>query len=202
MNDRKFLLAASVNIIIAVLGIIGDVMEIAHHGIGMLAYYTVDSNILSQIACIVCAVYYLRKKELSNNAGMLKYMSVCMLFITFVVVVTMLAPMKNSGGLSHLLLDDALLYHHLLCPILAFVSYIVFDKRPEFKHNVLIATIPTVIYAFITTLLNIAKIMHGPYPFLYVYEQPFYASILWAVAIFAVAFILAFITDKIKNRKK
>ena len=43
--------------------------------------------------------------------------------------------------------------------------------------------IPTLIYGVVLIILNIAKVVVGPYPFFYVYDMPWYASILCLLGI-------------------
>ena len=62
--------------------------------------------------------------------------------------------------------------------------------------------IPTIIYAAVMIVLNLLKVLRGPYPFLYVYEQPIYMSVIWAVAILALTYILGLILRVLNGIKK
>lgn len=66
--------------------------------------------------------------------------------------------------------------------------------------DTVIAFLPTLIYAVVMVILNIAKAVHGPYPFLYVYEQPIYMSVVWGIVIPGIAWIIAIIIRLVKNR--
>lgn len=46
-------------------------------------------------------------------------------------------------------------------------------------------------YLAAAVILNILRVMEGPYPFLLVYAQPWYLSVLWCVVILGIAAILA-----------
>lgn len=61
---------------------------------------------------------------------------------------------------------------------------------------VYVALIPTIIYAVITTSLNIAKVMYGPYPFLYVYEQSVGMSVFWCILIISIEYAIVWLLWK------
>ncbi|HPF53799.1 MAG TPA: hypothetical protein PLM48_04040 [Clostridia bacterium] len=52
---------------------------------------------------------------------------------------------------------------------------------------------PTLLYAIVIIILNIAKLLVGPYPFLHIYEQPWYMSIVWIAVILGMATLLAWL---------
>lgn len=188
--------SALLNGAVFVLAVIGTVLSYRFNGAGMLRFYTVLSNIFGAAACAVLAFFLLRKltngKEIPTAAYTLKYMAVCCLTVTFTVVVAALAPMAGQNGYAAMLTSRDMLYHHLLCPVIAAVSFLVFDTiRMRPAKAALIALIPTVVYAGVTIALNAAGIMDGPYPFLRVNFQPALASCLWAGGILGGAYIIA-----------
>ena len=67
------------------------------------------------------------------------------------------------------------------------------------KDNLLIL-LPTIGYAIIALILNFAKLLYGPYPFLHVYEQPVYMSFVWLVVILSMAYVLALILRVINGK--
>ena len=48
------------------------------------------------------------------------------------------------------------------------------------------------------------RVVEGPYPFLRVYEQPVYMSIIWVIVIlgsaYGIAFLLASLLNRLTNR--
>jgi hypothetical protein len=48
-------------------------------------------------------------------------------------------------------------------------------------------------------ILNVLKVLEGPYPFLYVYKQPWYVSVGWAVGIVGANFLYAFLMMVLQN---
>lgn len=189
-------LAIGLDMLIVIFGMIGTIWEIYANGWGMLGYYTVDSNIFIDICCLLDIIDQLRilkQKEISVWMKNIKYIASCCMMVTFLVVIFILAPMGGWSGLIKILFGGALLYHHFLCPILTIVSFLCVDsKQCSIDRNMVrIAIIPTTIYAAIIIMLNVAKIIYGPYPFLYVYEQPIIMSVLWCILILSLAYVIA-----------
>ena len=86
-----------------------------------------------------------------------------------------------------------MLYHHLLCPLAAFFGFILFEKEPPLhRRDVLLPTVLTLIYAVVLIVLNIVRVVEGPYPFLRVYAQSVWVSILWALVILGGAGLLSY----------
>ena len=59
------------------------------------------------------------------------------------------------------------------------------------KRETYIALIPTMIYAVIAIVLNIAKVIYWPYVFLHVYEQSVLMSFVWLILISALVYGIA-----------
>jgi len=194
------------NAAVVVMELIGLGLSIRNHGMSLFRFYTEDSNIFALFACAVCAAYTARNLKTGVSAlprwvKTFKYMAACCLAVTFVVVVCILAPTMGAGGFRLMLLSGSMLYHHLLCPAAVLISFIFLETDPPLarKHTYL-AMIPTAVYAAVTVILNIAKVMVGPYPFLRVYEQPAYMSAVWFVVILGGAYLLAWALFR-ANRK-
>ncbi|MCH4191359.1 MAG: hypothetical protein LKF52_03540 [Butyrivibrio sp.] len=166
------------------------------NGFGMFTFYTVDSNIFAMVVCTVYAAFLIRRaiseKKIPEQIQMAKYMAVCCLTVTFLMVVLVLAPMVGKDGYQILLLSGEMKFHHLLCPLLAGMSFFLSDHIP-FKPGkaARVAILPTAGYAAVTVILNLLHIISGPYPFLKVYEQPVAVSVLWFALIFCGAYGVA-----------
>ena len=63
------------------------------------------------------------------------------------------------------------------------------------------ALLPTLVYALVLVILNLAKLVDGPYPFLKVYQQPVYMSCIWVLAILGGAYLIAALLARMLNRK-
>ena len=154
----------------------------------MFTFYTENSNLFAMAVCALMALCQLWVlifgREIPRWIKTLKYMVTCCLMLTFLTVVFVLAPIYGPGGHYIMLCTSSMLYNHLLNPVVTFVSFVFFERRPALeKRAVFYPLIPTLIYGLPVLALNILGVMEGPYPFLRVYQQPLWASCAWAVAI-------------------
>lgn len=191
------------NMALILLDIIGLVVCYGEKGFGLFVYYTQLSNIVALLSSI-CLVICLLKDKYPKWIRIFRHMSASVVSVTFVVVVFVLAPI-NTDGYMDSFLGGSSLYHHTICPIMMFISYVFLEKGETLRlKDVSIALIPTIAYAVVMIILNTLKMVYGPYPFLRVYEQSVYASILWTIAIIGLAYILAlfiwFISEKINKK--
>ena len=184
------LLSFLLNILILILAAVGERIHFSIKGWAMFQYYTLCSNLFLLAACAVQAWYeggilLGRRLYVPSWVRVLKYFAVCTVTVTFFVVLFILMPMY--GGLASapwFLLKDAMLYHHLLCPVLGFLSFVFVDRAalPD-RRVTLWALVPTLVYACISTALNAVRVLDGPYPFLRVHNQSRRATVLWMVAL-------------------
>lgn len=209
--------ALILSLIICVLEVVGLALAVKRDGVLHIDYYTQQSNILSFVACAVMAYYLWRKLQRPKTAVphwaiLLKYASVVSLTITLLVVLFILIPMAVPamgfwGAAGSMLLSTSMTYTHTLCPILALVLFLYFERH-EFggRKDVLWGLAPTGFYAVLALLMNILKWWHGPYPFLFVYEQPLWQTIGYAIVILGggigIAKCLELINRKIGGNKK
>lgn len=206
LRNRNFRLAMSliINIIIIVFEIIGTTICASGTGLEMFNFYTTDSNIFALTVCIVFAFFTARslfsptKPDIPKPVRTLKYISVCCLNVTFVVVVAIFAPVFGEGGYEYMLFNGDFLYFHFACPLLSLISFVLFEGGTKYDVGLsFAATIPTLIYAIVTLILNLLNVMSGPYPFLYVYEQPPHLSFLWLILFIDIAFLSASLIQKL-----
>ena len=160
------------NVMIVALEMVGFAITFARpNGADYLKYYTQESNLLLLAACCIA--------------------------VTLAVVIFVLSPSevpeRGCAGYFDTLWGGTNFYFHFVCPILAIVNFIFFEKNSDFRPTVaLLALLPTVLYAAIAMGLNIARLTVGPYFFLHVYEQPIYMSLIWCVVVFGGAYALAY----------
>ena len=186
MEKRNVSIALS--IIIIILEIIALIVCYNSFGIN-LAYYTIESNIFLLISTIL---YLITINNVPKIVQLLKYSSTLSVFITFLVVVFVLYPMYDFN-FQFMFLDGPNLYMHVLCPVLAIISFIFFDSNEienSLKNN-LRSLYFTIIYAIILISLNILNVVSGPYPFLKVNQQSPLMSLFWIVLILGGALILS-----------
>ena len=199
---KNELVALILNIVVAGCGIAGLIFSINEAGSELFVPYTIDSGILCTISSLIFVVSFLFKqsiKQCPKFVMVLRYMGTCCTCLTFLIVIFVLAPMigfSKGTFMGHevtgildayraLMFDGHMLFYHLLVPVLSFISFVWFesDRRLNRKSTIYFGVTPTLIYAIVLVVLNILKVVEGPYPFLKVYEQPIWASILWFIGI-------------------
>lgn len=180
---------AAADILIIVLEIIGLAISTINHGLGQFVYYTQDSNYVLLICTAIHLFFLLKDGKVPDFAARLKYTAACLTTVTLLVVIFVLAPIYHM--LIWLLVSGAMLYQHTLCPLLAIISFLAFDRWQPSRSDVRFALIPTGVYAVVLITLNFLRVVKGPYPFLYVYEQPWYMSVVWAIVIIGAAYGIA-----------
>ena len=194
MNSRN--ITITINIAIVIFEIIGFILVFNELGINSLEYYTEDSNLLLLISSSIFLIFLLKNKELPPWFKSLRYAAIVSTTLTLIIVLTVLS-WTTDLGLYHLLFGGSMLYHHTLCPVLAIISFLI-EKYDEL--NVIHGLYFTIIYATIMIVLNILKIVEGPYPFLLVYNQPVIHSILWTIVILAITYAIALILKKVNGK--
>ena len=163
-------------------------------------FYTLDSNLLLLTACLTKAVIEGqvltgRKLFVPSYVSVFKYVAVSMTSLTFLVVALILVPMAGGiRAIPQLFFRNAGMFLHFLCPLTAAASLIFADRTalPD-RRVTLAALLPTLLYALILTLLNLLRIVDGPYPFLRVWAQPIWQSLMWFVAILTAAWTVAWL---------
>ena len=201
-------IALCLNLLIIVLEIIPIIM-MRHVPFKELAvFYTEDSNLFALLASIVMVVAMLRRWKSGETVPrwvrMFRYMATCLLSVTFFTVVFILTPMTGFN-FKFMLLEGSSLYLHFLCPVLAMILLVFFEKKPKLPwKSALWALIPTGVYTLVLVPLNILRIVDGPYPFLRVYEQSLAMDFFWFVVMGIGAFLIAYILwglNRIASRK-
>ena len=192
--------ALGINLVIICLEIMGIIMRAIVSSRTWFDYYTVDSNLLAMLAAAVYVYYTVKGKELPHWAEIMKLSAVVALVITFLVCIFVLAPIY-PGGFVAIMFGEHMLFMHTLCPLLLFTSFIVFENNKLSNKDIPAAMIYTLAYAVIMLILNIAKVVIGPYPFLMVYNQPVWASILWCIGILGGAVALTWGVIKLRRQK-
>ena len=193
--NKKEITAVVLNGILIALGIIGMIRVVDHYHASAIIYYTVDSNIVCLISSILFFIFMLIKKNITEIPFFvmaLRFIATVCLIVTFIVVVAYIAPAKlwvpNGTYLDNLkvvLLRDDMLYQHLLCPVICFISFSFFegDRRLNKKKTIWYGVIATLVYGITMIILNLLKIVDGPYPFFKVNEDPVVYSLVMVAII-------------------
>lgn len=194
MERKRLELFLGFNILIVIFEVIGIFIEFFNLGMASLAYYTHLSNILLFISAIVNIMFSARelknkKNVIPFNAWKLFYVAVSATTVTFLVVIFVLSWMY--GDLMILLTYGSMLYTHTLCPLLALMAFVICAPKKFVGGDALRAVGFTLAYGVVIMALNIIKVVEGPYPFLFVYRQPVWMTVVWSFVIVAVAYVVA-----------
>ena len=119
--------------------------------LGMLKFFTVDSNIFMGIVALIFAIdeYKLLKgkiESISKFKYILKLMSTTAVGLTFFTVFLYLGPIASDGIYSMLLNSN--LFFHLIIPVLSMINFILVEKTTQIKQiNCFVGVAPSFVYA-------------------------------------------------------
>lgn len=204
-KNSKLYCAFFINILIIIMELFAFLVCYKESGFACFKYYTQDSNLFLMFTSLLYVISLLIcDKKIPHFVSLLKYAATTSVVITFLTVVTILAPVM--GGYKAMLLDGTMLIHHLICPIFAFVTFVFFEKHNlNGLKDALISMIFTCLYGIIAVTLNILKIMDGPYPFLKVYDQTILMSIFWLILMMGSSYLITVLIGNLNhayNNKK
>lgn len=204
-KNSKLYCAFIINILIIIMELFAFLVCYKESGFACFKYYTQDSNLFLMFTSLLYVISLLIcDKKIPHFVSLLKYAATTSVVITFLTVVTILAPVM--GGYKAMLLDGTMLIHHLICPIFGFVTFVFFEKHNlNGLKDALISMIFTCLYGIIAVTLNILKIMDGPYPFLKVYNQTILMSIFWLILMMGSLYLITVLIGNLNhayNNKK
>lgn len=204
-KNSKLYCAFIINILIIIMELFAFLVCYKESGFACFKYYTQDSNLFLMFTSLLYVISLLIcDKKIPHFVSLLKYAATTSVVITFLTVVTILAPVM--GGYKAMLLDGTMLIHHLICPIFGFVTFVFFEKHNlKGLKDALISMIFTCLYGIIAVTLNVLKIMDGPYPFLKVYDQTILMSIFWLILMMGSSYLITVLIGNLNhayNNKK
>ena len=197
-NSRLYC-AFIINILIIIMELFAFLVCYKESGFACFKYYTQDSNLFLMFTSLLYVISLLIcDKKIPHFVSLLKYAATTSVVITFLTVVTILAPVM--GGYKAMLLDGTMLIHHLICPIFGFVTFVFFERHNlNGLKDALISMIFTCLYGIIAVTLNVLKIMDGPYPFLKVYDQTILMSIFWLILMMGSSYLITVLIGNLNH---
>ena len=114
-------------------------------------YFTVQSNLFCAAASVAVAVYRIAAGTAAAEAdtaiplglSLVKFVSTAAVAVTFLTVVFFLMPRQGGPGD---LFKRYNFFMHFLCPVLAIVSYLLWDKVPSRFPTVFLGILPVLLY--------------------------------------------------------
>lgn len=126
--------------------------------IGMLRFFTVDSNMLMGIVALLFSIDEIKLinniiEDISTKKYIIKLMATTGVALTFFVVISYLGPISKYGTLSFFMNSN--LFFHLLIPVISMINFAFFERtnKIKFKYTIF-SIIPMVIYS-LYYLINI-----------------------------------------------
>ena len=165
-------------LIILLLEIKGLSISIRERKWMVLIFYTQLSNLLTAASALLLLIF-----GQPYAVTVLRFVSTCMLVMTFYVTTCVLIPM--GGNPNTLLWSGNGLYHHVLCPVISTASYILVENHAG-GGLIWLPAVLTLAYGLVMLYLNWQGEVDGPYPFFRVHKQSAGATVLWMVVLFAV----------------
>ena len=156
----------------------------------MFTFYTQDFNMLGMAACALTAWHQAAALRTGRPLPLwvkrFKFVATCCLVMILGTVVFILAPLYGPGGYALLLFSGEMLSNHLVNPLLAAVSLLLFERETRLPlRTVGLALLPTLAYGGALLALNLGRWVKGPYSFFYIYEQTPQETAAWFALILA-----------------
>lgn len=203
-NHGKYkALSLITNAIIVVLEIVGLILSLKRRGLSAFIFYTELSNYLTLIVSFTFCIYLIisikNSKALPFGIYIFRFICTLQLTITLITVLVVLIPI-NPNSFLFLLFKDSNLFQHLLCPILSIMSFLFFEEHKKLHlKSILLSLTPTFTYGIVLIILNLLKVIKGPYPFFYLYSMPWYICCLFLLGVFIIVISICLLLNLLKN---
>ena len=183
-------LALGSNILLIVLAGLGLYFSIVDKN--AFLYYSDNAGMFALSSSIIYVIVVLTKKEPNFLCLALRYVSTACLVLTFVG--TFYVATTTGENYLDSFVKGSHLFNNLLCPIVSFVSFTMFegDRRLNKKKTIWYALIPTVIYGVIMLVCNVSNTFTGPYSFMMINDNPVYVTVI----VFIVTIILNYVIGR------
>lgn len=121
-------------------------------------YFTTLSNMLSAAACLLTG-FFAALGDVPEWVWLLKFVGTAAVTVTMLTVFLVLAPSIGKGWEKELLTGQVSdFFMHLISPLLALVSFCVFERRDLAFPQALLGVIPVILYG----ALYLYKIRYAP----------------------------------------
>ena len=177
--------------------------------LGMLRFFTVQSNILMGIIALFFAVLEIKLlkgkiEEISTKAYVLKLMATTAVGLTFLVVSAYLGPITEYGIIAMIMNSN--LFFHLITPLLSMICFATFERtnKVKFKYTFW-GIIPTFLYA-IYYMINIFVHMENGkvspvYDWYWFVQNGVWTAIIVVPLMFLITYLITLILWKINKKK-
>ena len=197
--------ALILNILLLVMEIYATILNFKVGGPSILRYYTILSNIMVGFSSAAYIAAHISKSQiLWEKAQLLRYVATAMLVLTFLIVILVLAPLDINAGKNpaHYFIGRIATVHHVAAPIISFISFSFLETNESLKRShIWVVMGVTILYTIIILILNIRRVMVGPYAFFHIYEQSLSTTVFWEISIGIFAYVLDFAVYWLGSRR-
>lgn len=181
-------LALGSNILLIVLASLGLYFSIVDKN--AFLYYSDNAGMFALSSSIIYVIIVLAKKEPNFLCLALRYVSTACLVLT--LVGTFYVATTTGENYLDSFIKGSHLFNNLLCPIVSFVSFTMFegDRRLNKKKTIWYALIPTVIYGIIMLVCNVSNTFTGPYPFMMINDNPVYVTMIVVIVTIVLNYVI------------
>ena len=181
-------LALGSNILLIVLASLGLYFSIVDKN--AFLYYSDNAGMFALSESILYVIIVLAKKEPNFLCLALRYVSTTCLVLT--LVGTFYVATTTGENYLDSFIKGSHLFNNLLCPIVSFVSFTMFegDRRLNKKKTIWYALIPTVIYGIIMLVCNVSNTFTGPYPFMMINDNPVYVTMIVVIVTIVLNYVI------------
>ena len=171
-------------------------------------FYTDIANAFALVVSgitIVSAIVALAKNKphIPKWVQVIKFVSTTMLLITITIVVAFLAPCFGFNGYLVFLFGGTMLFTHTICPLYALIGSVVLERGSYYHFKITsFVILPTLLYGIIMLVLNIFKVVVGPYPFFMVYNFNWFITTIWCVGVIIWSYLMSVLLWVCQTHKK
>ncbi len=217
--DKKLKISLILNIFIFLMAVVGSIFCFGEiylvytkpldHGIRLLKFFTVQSNVLAGITSLLYIIYFLRenktKKPIPMAVHILRYIATIDLVVTFLVVALLLGFIVDEGYFS--LYVNANFFFHFAIPVLNLISFAFFESTPKLNFkDTFVGVIHLILYSIFYLTVVLINYHDGAVPL----EHDWYGfaqlglgiAFVCAIVILVGGYLVAFLLYKINNKNK
>ena len=198
--DRKKRIITILYSILVILEGLALVYMMVTEGPSTFRYYTVLSNVLMLIVSAWYLVCFAGKKEIPEALTVLHLVAAVCLTVTFLIAAFVLMPQSTF---AYYFLDNVAPILHFIGPVLSIVTLMLSGAEIP-KYAIIMPSAFSLLYGIIAIILNVLKVLTGPYFFLEVYSTPVGTIVMWFVIILILCILLTagymFIQNRIRKK--
>lgn len=187
----------------------GSEIVLESTGIGMFRFFTVDSNFFMGIVALLYSIEEIKilkdkTYKISRKLNIFKYMATVSVSLTCFVVFVYLGRIVNGGIV--VLLQNSNLFFHLIIPVTAFLTFVLFERNNDLKYkNTFYCLIPALVYG-VFYLINVLIHMENgsvlpKYDWYYFVQNGVWTSLIVLPAILFITYILGLIIWALNHKK-